>query len=190
MSGTKYDYDALEREFIAGPIDQSVRSFAESHGIAAWSTVNQQAIKRKWRQKRDEHHNRVVVATSEAIADRTARKAAQIKEDALDVIHAAMFKMAADLKDREVVETDYDGKTRTRIIEGITVTPSDLAKLIDRVLLLTGQPTQIGEQRNLGLNLTGAPADVLREIAELTGGDQRGRESRASLPGARSAGPN
>lgn len=190
MSGTKYDYDALEKEFVQGPIDQSVRQFAEAHGIAAWSTVNAQAVRRRWREKREDFHNKLTTRTMDVIADRTAQKAAQVKEDALDIIHAAMFKMAQDLKDREVIETDYDGKTRTRVIEGITVTPSDLAKLIDRVLLLTGQPTQIGEQRNLGFNLTGAPADILREITEFTGGPERGREGRAALPGTKSAGPN
>jgi hypothetical protein len=188
-SGHRYDYEYLEKEFIEGPLDVSVRRFAEAHGIKAWSSVNVQAGRRRWREKREDFHARLTHRTSDLIIERTAQKAAQIKEDALDVIHAAMFKMAQDLKDRTVTEV-FEGVETKRVITGQIVTPSDLAKLIDRVLLLTGQPTQIGEQRSLAFNLTGAPADILREIAELTAGSGTGRESRAALPGARGPGPN
>ena len=167
---SKYDYDSLEREFIEGPLDQSVRQFSANHGIAAWSTVNAQAKRRKWVQRRLEFHQKLQARTVEKIVDRTAEKAAQIREDFLGVTQAAIFKMAQDIRDEKVV-----------------ITPEGLTKLIDRVLLLTGQPTQIGEQRNLGINLsnTGLPPDILREIAELTqgGGPEPGTARRAALPG-------
>ncbi|HEX5016495.1 MAG TPA: hypothetical protein VFX15_02790 [Actinomycetes bacterium] len=197
---SKYDWEALELEFVTGPEDQSVRSFAAANGIDSWSVVNDQANKREWKRKRAEHHADKRRKSIVAIEDATAEKIAKVKTDALDVIHAAILKMGLDLQDRVVLDYDHStGKQYQRTIPGQTVTPADLAKLVDKLLVLTGSPSAIQENRNLGLNLNGGdagsgevPPTILELLASVAGerGSSSGDVGRATLPGASRARTN
>ena len=48
----KYDYDALERQYIQGTM--SLRELCRMNGIETWSTVAEQAKKREWDKRREE----------------------------------------------------------------------------------------------------------------------------------------
>lgn len=182
---SKFDYEALEREYIEGPDDLTPRKMAERDG-ASFSAYYSQYRKRDWLTKRERFREMRDQKVMKVVTDTISIKAAQIKSDALDVIHAAVMKMGLDLADR----TLKDGT----VVPGQTVTPGDLAKLIDKLMLLTGNPTTINENRNLGIDLTDRdlPPDVARLLAEVAG--ERGTASRsvgrAALPGSRATGPN
>jgi hypothetical protein len=93
--------------------------------------------------------------------------------------------MGLDLQDRVL----GDGT----VVPGMQVTPSDMAKLLDRLMPLIGQPNNINENRNLGIDLTNdLPPDVARLLADVAGerGTDTGTVGRASLPGARAARTN
>lgn len=190
MSNSKHDYGALEKEYIEGPDDLTPRKMAERDG-ASYSAYYMQARKRGWEAKRAAFRTKVAAKSLELVTDRIAIKAAAIKDDALQVIHAAVLKMASDMTDHWVTDP-VDPKHRI-FVPGIVITPNDLAKLIDKLLLLTGNPTQISENRNFGIELSpDLPPDVLGLIADLAG--ERGTSTRsvgrASLPGARASRPD
>lgn len=181
---SKYDYAALELEYIQGSDDLTVRKMAERDG-ASISAYYSQFRRRDWDRKRIEFRNSTSEKTLTVISDTIAFKAAQIKKDALDVIHAAVMKMGMDLADRKL----SDGT----VIPGQIVTPGDLAKLIDKLLLLTGNPNAITENRNLGIDLSpGLDPELARLIAEISGerGTATRNVGRAALPGARTTRPD
>ncbi|HET9613268.1 MAG TPA: hypothetical protein VFP22_00530 [Candidatus Limnocylindrales bacterium] len=188
---TRYDYDALELEFVQGPDELSVRELAKRHGISAWSTVNAQAQKRNWKQKREDYRAKLSSKTLELLADKTAEEVLHIRSDFLKVLRAAILKMGSDMRDRTV--TDYDfklGKQVERVVPGIQVTPSDIVKMITAMQTLTGQPSSITEERHLGIDLSGLDPELLREVANLTYEPDAGPARRAALPSPRSAGQN
>jgi len=193
VSVSKYDYDALEQEFIQGPDELSVRELAKRHGIASWSTVNVQANKREWARKRAEFRAKVNQKSLALSADKVATKIAEIEEDFLTVLQAGLRKLAMDMRDRTI--EDYDVVTHKpfrRVIPGQTITPESIVKMIGAMQNLRGKPSSITEERLLGLDLTalGLPAEDLRRIAELTAEPDGRPASRAALPSPRSAGPN
>lgn len=186
----KHDYAALELEYIEGPDELTPRKMASRDG-ASFSAYYEQYRKRDWERKRAEYRSRLHTKTVEKLTDTIAMKVTQMRSDALDVIHAAFFKMASDIQDRWVT----DPETGARVfVPGVKVTPDGLAKLLDRFQTLTGNPSAITENRNLGIDLTDRqlPPDVARAIAELAGerGTQSGSVGRAALPGARATRTN
>jgi hypothetical protein len=189
----KYDYDALEKEFIQTDQSMSIRQFAKDHGITSWSALNVQANKRDWDQKRKDFHQR---ATEKAIAvagDKMATKIMSIREDMLEVIHAATIKMGLDMQDRVITHTRENGTTWDEIIPGQSVTPDHLSKLIDKFLLLTGNATRVTEERStrdVSVDFTGLPTDLTRAIADYASGLEPRADSRPRLPGQKVTGPN
>lgn len=178
MSSRKYDYAALEREFVQDPNDISVRALAEKHGIP-WSGLNVQANKGNWRQKREDFKRQAMSKAVERASTDLAEKITEIRRDALDAIHAAIIKMGLDMQDRQL----QDG----RFVPGQVITPSDVAKLIDKMLLLTGNPTSIGEERHIGVNLPSElPPELARLIADTATerGADTGTVGRSPLPGS------
>jgi hypothetical protein len=75
LMNRKYDYPALEREYIAG--DMSIRELARRHGIFNASLVHVQARKGDWVTKRAEYRRRTQHNTPERLADSDARRAAR-----------------------------------------------------------------------------------------------------------------
>ena len=183
-SSGRFDWEALELEYVTGGDDLSVRELARRHD-ASFSHFAVQARNRGWEQKRRDYRARSLVVAEDEIMNKMAVRVAQVKSDALDVIHAAILKMGVDLHDRKL----EDGT----IIPAIQVLPGDMAKLLDRLMPLIGQPNNISENRNLGIDLTAdLPPDAARLIEELARerGTQPEPVGRRSLPGSQATGPN
>lgn len=155
--GTKYDYVALRDEYLHTP-GLSIRELAKRHGIPSFSSVAKRAREEDWDAKRREFERQIEDKSLAAIADKIASKKAVIQLDALEVIHAGILKMAEDMDDREPV---MDGINIARDKQGeiiwrkaVRYGPTQVVQLIDKFLSLTGQPSQVTEQRNLNLGLS------------------------------------
>ena len=68
-------------------------------------------------------------------------------------------------------------KTKTVLRDGvyeevplIVVKPQDIAQLIDRLQTIFGKPSQITEERSLGIELQSADPVLLRQVVEATRG--------------------
>lgn len=163
---TKYDYDALEREYITSDSDLSVRQLCERHGIKTWSSVNVQKNKRKWDQKREAYRAKLGERKLEGLAQSAVTEAAEIHGELLYAIRAAVRRFVADLSDK-------DNPQR--------VSPRDIMGLIDKFLVLEGKAPAGGPERTLNANvfnfgglLAGAPESLLGELAELARGNGAG----------------
>lgn len=180
---TKYDYTAIHEDYVQGP-EISVRELAKKHGLRGWSTLNAQIVRHDWRADRLRYQHSLTEKTLEKTSAIIATKRATITVDALDVIHAAIFKMAADMQDHWAADPD---NPRNRIfVPGIVITPDALSKLLDRLLTLTGSASIITESRNIDLT-PDLPPDVARLLADVA--RNRGTASRpmgqAALPSRR-----
>lgn len=175
---SKYDYAALEKLFIQTDPSVSVRQFAKDHDVP-WSAMNVQANKHEWRRKREEFHARATEKAIEVAGDRMGTKIMAIREDMLDVIHAATLKMASDMSDRSYQTLDAKGELVTITVPGQTVTPDHVSKLIDKFLLLTGNATKVTEERSQSahtIDFAGLPPDLTRLVADIA--RERTAESR------------
>lgn len=164
----RHDYNALEREFVRG--DMSLRELARMHNITNHSLVQFQAKRNDWMRKREEFREkadeRAIVYMADAEGLRRARED-KVRSNAIEAIDEAITKMRADmaatrkvLRGAELVEEPL-----------VIITPKDLAILIDRLNVLFGRPANITEERNLGINISGAAGpDILRGIVEATRG--------------------
>jgi len=183
-----YDYKTIYDEFVQG--DATLSDLARKHGIKATSTLTRRARAEGWEHRREEFRRQLDNKTLEQVADKRAKKLADIHLDALEVIHAGILKVAADMDAREPV---MDGGQVLRDARGeivwrplVRYNPRDLATLIEKLLVLTGQPSDINENRTLGINLSAATdGDALRELLTSI-------RPRAALagPGAGAPGPD
>lgn len=163
---SKYDYQALERQYIAGTM--SVRELCRMNDIGTWSTVHEQAKLRDWDRKRAEYQEMVSHREMEVVSGKRAAKLEQLTDTIIDTIHAAIYRFVEGMTDRVVVGPEGV----QHVIPGTPVVASDLVKLIDKVQLLKGQPTAREVTLGLGLNLNGTisdpsqlPPELLRELA-------------------------
>ena len=168
MPAPKYDYIDLKRQYVQG--EMSLRELCRKNDIISWSAVAKKAHEEDWDERRHEFRRQVEDRSLEALAVKRANKIADITLDALDVIHAAILKMAADMNATEEVEVN--GKTVKR--PAVRMTPRDLDILIARFQTIIGQPSAVSENRNLNANLNAdAPPEQLRAIlAALSGSKQ------------------
>jgi hypothetical protein len=91
----------------------------------------------------------------------------QVRDNAIEAIDEAISKMRADMKASHKVLRDNQWVEEPRMV----IRPQDLAILIDRLNVLFGRPSNISEERNLGISISGtAGTDVLRGIVEATRG--------------------
>jgi transposase-like protein len=162
-----YDYRVIYEEYVQG--DMTLSDLARKHGIKSASTLTRRARAEGWEARRAEFRRQVDNKSLEAVADKRARKISDIHMDALEVIHAGVLKVAADMDAREPV---MDGGVVLRDASGEIIwrpltryNPRDLATLIEKLLVLTGQPSDISENRQLGVQLNAATdGDALREL--------------------------
>lgn len=166
MPTSKYDYDSLERQYIQGTM--SIRELCRLNDIKTWSTVNERAKSREWDKKREEFQEMLRSKELEVLTDKRAQKLEQLTDDVIDVISAAVFRFVEGLQDREIKTSDGG----VLVVPGMQVTPADLVKLIDKLLLLKGQPTKREMVLGLGLNAnlditdpSQLPPELLRELA-------------------------
>jgi ribosomal protein S10 len=150
MAGsTKYDYEALEREYVSGDI--SIRALAERHGISAFSTVAQQAKKREWDRKRAMFREETSRKQIEQMATARALRLSSLHDSFIDALQAAVYRWAANLSSPEY-----------------QIRPAEIATLIDKFLMLSGHSevtaepdrTQVG-QINIFEGMDGAAFDNL-----------------------------
>jgi hypothetical protein len=184
---TKHDYDSMYHEYIT--TDVSYRQLAERHG-ASFSAVSAYGRKHGWDEKRAQYKALENEKAIERLADKRAKKVAEIEAEAFDAIHMALLKFGISLEDRW--ETDPESGKRV-FIPGQQVTPEGLTKLMDKYLVMTGNVTD--RRANLGLNVSvdggagsGIPRDVLRQLRDLAVTKGAGERSMGQSPIPRLAG--
>lgn len=185
----KWDYKALEREYITGTM--SIRELCRDHGIAHSSTVIAKARNDGWAEKREQFRSRSTALTIEKTADREAQRFArelEVRDNAIEAINEAISKMRSDMQAtrRVLVNNEWVDEPVMRI------GPKDLALLIDRMNVIFGKPSVISEERNLGLAFSadGLPPEFLRTLVDATsavGKSSAGTAGGTSLP--RATGP-
>lgn len=148
-----------------------LRELARMNGIENHSLVMTQCKRHDWVKKREEFrlrsNNRAVTMMVSEEAKRQAREA-QVRDNAIDAIDEAITKMRADMK--RTVLRERNGQWLEE--PAYTIKPADIALLLDRFNVLFGKPSNITEERNLGISLSasGLGPDVLRGIIEATRG--------------------
>jgi hypothetical protein len=164
----KHDYEAMEREYVTS--DLSIRDLARIHGVRHHSIIAEQSTRREWSRKREEYKNRSADRAMSHMADKEGlriSKEMQVRDNAIEAIDEAISKMRADMKASHKVLRDNQWVEEPRMV----IRPQDLAILIDRLNVLFGRPSNISEERNLGISISGtAGTDVLRGIVEATRG--------------------
>jgi hypothetical protein len=158
MANRKHDYDSMEADYIASD-DIPMRQIAIKYGMTNYSMVTSYAKAHKWAEKRALRKAKTDEKVMERSADRMARRYDRL-EDAFDATVDLIVESIEKVR-RDMRETP----------EKVNIAPRDLALLIDRLLVMKGQPSQITEERNLGLSLSGpVRSDQLAAILELTSG--------------------
>ncbi len=158
MANRKYPYEKMELEYVASD-DGSIGNIVRRLNITNESLVYDYARRHQWAHKRKMRMMRTDDKRIELLGDRMAVRQAKLEDlvdETIGAIGDAINKIRRDLQD-PLSET--------------AVTPRDLALLVDRILVLRGQPSQIIEERNLGLSLSGTVRpEQLTAILELTRG--------------------
>jgi len=187
MAGSKpkHDYDSMRYAYITS--NTSLRQLADQHEVPI-SSLTSFARRHGWDDQRDKFVVLQEEKSIEALADKRAKKVADIEMDTFDVIHAAVLKLGIDLDDRWVTDPATGER---RFIPGQTMTPEGLTKLIDKYLVMTGNVTD--RRANLGLNIdategSGLPKDVLRGLRDLAVSKGAGEGSMGQSPIPRIAG--
>lgn len=155
MSTRKHDYTNLEREYVTSQI--SIRALCRKHDIKGYSSVAAYARANDWDVKRERIMGRKETKMVERVADRLAEAeltlVEEVRSEWLTVIRAATYKFAEDLKD-----------------PNYKVRVSDLVLLIDKGLVLLGEPSERTEERHLALtgHLDSLPDAFVRQLADRT----------------------
>lgn len=189
---TKYDWSAFEREYVTG--DMSIRELARIHGIANHSVVAGQARSRGWVKKRADYREgaseKAVIYMADAEGMRRAQEA-RVRDHAIEVIDQAILKLMSDMADT-VKSIQADGTVVDTGVPIMRVKPADVAMLIDRLNVLFGRPSNITEERNLGISLSasGLGTDILRGIVEATRGLGSSGAERSPIPRLSRTGEN
>jgi hypothetical protein len=149
----------------------SLRELARMNDVTNHSLVMYQANKNEWARKRQDFRARADDMTLDRMADVEARRRAremQVRDNAIEAIDEAITKLRLDMK--RTVKRERDGEWVDEPV--LTLRPADIAVLIDRFQTIIGRPSNITEERNLGLSLsaTGLAPEVLRGIVEATRG--------------------
>jgi len=163
----RFDYDALERQYVQG--DMSLRELAASVGMTNHSLIMRQSKKREWPEKRKKFRSKANNTALTVMADQTGRRIAreeQVRDNAIGAIDDMITRLREDLK-----------KTKTVLKDGvyeevplIRIGPNDIVNIIDRMQVLFGKPSQITEEHRLGVNVESTDPELLRSIVAATRG--------------------
>jgi hypothetical protein len=165
MGNTKHDYTSMEAEFIAG--DMTVRALAIAHGISPnlTSSVNDQARKRDWVEKRRLYRAKITDKALMKFEDKAANgivRRMEVSDHAIEVIDEALTKMSADMKRTHMVERG--GMVYEEPV--MIIRPADIVLLMDRIQTALGKPSLISEERSFGITIGGsADMDTLKQLA-------------------------
>jgi hypothetical protein len=169
----KHDYEALEREYISSK--KSIRQLCREHGIAEHSPVARMARRQDWAGKRAAVVDKASLRVIDGIAAQESRRrlrGLELIDTAYDALHAALEHFLADLAATHFVRRlSADGTEHIVEEPVLRITPRDAAILIDRLMVLRGEPSTITESRSVGVepDLRGLPAEMLRAIADEAG---------------------
>lgn len=144
---SRYDYEALGREYIQG--DMTVRALARAHDIKSWSSVNDQARKREWNRHRTEYRAKLDEKFADKAAEQEVDEAIQIRAQGITILRGILARYAARLASTDPKEVPI---IQTR----------EAVAALRELMALTGQPTEITENRNLGINFS---AELPPELA-------------------------
>lgn len=159
MTVRKHDYTTLEREYITSTI--SIRGLCKKYDIKGYSSVAQYAREHGWDEKRERimgrKQDKMVERVSDQLAEAEVSLVEEVRSEWLTVIRAATYKFAESLKDPEY---------KLRV--------SDLVQLIDKGLVLLGEPSSRTEERHLALtgSLEQLPEAFVRRLADSTRPEQ------------------
>ena len=182
MSNNRYDYEAMERLYVSG--DLSLREVARQFGVHNHSLVSIQSKKREWTRKRQEFQSKATEHAESLMASAEGRKMAReevVRDHAIDAIDEAIMKMREDMKGTRKVFRANEWIEEPLVV----IRPADVAMLIDRLQILFGKPSNITEERSLGVNLSATGSlgpDILRGIVEATRGLVRSDAGESPLP--------
>lgn len=184
----RHDYVALEREYVRG--NMGLRELARNHGIAH-SLITIQSKNLEWARKREEFRQEASEKAVGYMADAEGMrraKEAMVRDNAIDAIDEAITAMRTQMKSTHKVLRAGEWVDEPMVV----IKPADIALLIDRLQVLFGRPSNITEERNLGLSLSasGVGADVLRGIVEATRGLGSSGVERSPIPRLDRAGEN
>lgn len=206
MAVTKYDYGALEQEFVTTLPRLSIRELARKHGIDDGKVSSLHVMARRpdaaglsWYDKQDQFEARTTDRSRTLLAAREAQRKlreAVVVDHAIDLIDEALISAKESI--RATVEiTDDEGKV-LRTERKYRVQPRDVTALIDRLNLLFGrassaQPSEDPISGHVTANVnvdaeSEAGRALLGHLAGLTrsrsGSADAGAMGRASLPDA------
>jgi hypothetical protein len=163
----RFDYDTLEKQYIQG--DMSLRALAETVDMKNHSLMMRQSKKREWPRKRREYREKSDSTALSVMADKQGHMAAdeaKVRNNAIGAIDEMITRLRGDLT-----------KTKTVLRDGVyvevpmvSVTPNDVAMLIDRLQTLFNKPSQITEDRSVGVNFTTGDPALLRDLVAVTRG--------------------
>lgn len=187
----KFDWKAIEQQYITG--DMSLRELARMNGIVNHSLVMAQSQRNEWNRKRVDYRSQRLDKTITYMADDEARRIARearVRDNAIEAIDEAISVMRDQMKMTRSVMRGGEFVDEPMVI----IRPQDVALLIDRLNVLFGRPSNITEERSLGVNLSAGGTlgpDILRGIVEATRGiaDPDGA-ARSPIPRSGRAGAN
>ena len=160
MPRIKYNADEVERRYVTGK--ESIRTIATDIGVA-FSSLAEKSRKDGWREKRLAYRQVSGEKITERVADRWASQKAEVVDEMLVVLRAAIRKFYERLNDPEST---------------VLITLKDVTLAMNQMLLLLGEPTQRLESRNLGFTFSAdLDPELLRRLEELTRGPARTSDS-------------
>lgn len=162
MSRPTHDYDMLRREYVS--TDISIRALAEKHGIRSWSTVNAKKKAEDWDGLREAFRTKMAEGEVGTLVQQRLKTISDIHEELLLAIRAGVRNYIGGV-------TAAAGQEPAQ-----QVSARDLMGLIDKFLLLSGSTPHRTENRSVDAHsysfdglLEGAPAELLRQLADLAG---------------------
>lgn len=178
----KHDWKMIEIQYVQG--DMGLRELARLNNIENHSLVMAQSRRNGWAQKRAEFRETVNDKLMMNLASDDAKRLAKevrVRDNAIDAIDEAITKMRSDMR-----ATTKRFKGNEWVEEPLVVIkPADVALLIDRLNVLFGRPSNITEERSLGVRLSAGGTlgpDILRGIVEATRGLAPAGAERSPIP--------
>lgn len=135
----KYDYMAMEHEYVTVVPAKSMRQVAIDHGVEPGrvSSVSYYAKQHDWVRKRENFQNRADDKMYDRLAEEEAArklKELRVKNNAIDLIDEAISSTRANLRERHHVrEIDAEGKTVYVERPKHPATVTSVVNLIDRL---------------------------------------------------------
>ena len=163
----KWDWSAIEVQYVKG--DMSLRELARDNAINNHSSVMRHSKTGEWPRKRAEFRANATASAVGVLSRKSGEAMADevlVRDNAVHAIDEMVTRLRGDLHKTKRVMRDGEWVEEPLII----VRPNDVAMLIDRLQVLFGRPSQITEDRALGVELSTDDPAILRDIIKATRG--------------------